>query len=137
MMEAVLSNAISWIIEEDGTFTWNGVSVLSLDEAEKITRKADGTVRQDTDIAVTYVKAIMKAHPEGWRGRAAKIFEEGSRLTGVTLGTPKAIGKQLNNENNIFELQQEDIYISTVMRKGVQEYDLYKNTKEKGQCSIC
>ncbi|MEE0515514.1 MAG: AAA family ATPase [Emergencia sp.] len=128
---------ISWIIEEDGTFTWNGVSIISLDEAEKITRKADRIARQDTDIAVTYVKAIMKAHPEGWRGRAAKIFEEGSRLTGITLGTPKAIGKQLSDENNIFELQQEGIYISVSRPQNVTTYDLYKNTAEKEQSYIC
>ena len=79
----------------------------------------------------------MKAHPEGWRGRAAKIFEEGARLTGVTRGTPKAIGKQLANENNIFELQQEGIYISVSKPQNVTTYDLYKNTAEKEQSYIC
>ena len=129
---------VSWIIEEDGTFAWNGVSIMTLQEVEKITQKATGDkAKEDTAPAVLYVRAIMKAHPEGWRGRAAAIFEEGAKLTGVTLSTPVGIGKQLGDENNIYALQREDIFVSQSMKKGVKEYELYKNTVEHAQCSIC
>lgn len=129
---------VSWIIEEDGTFSWNGVSVMTLQEVEKITQRATGgKAREDTAPAVMYVKAIMKEHPEGWRGRAAEIFAEGARLTGVTLGTPRAIGKQLADEDNIYALQQESIYLTPAWKNGVREYELYKNTVENKQCSIC
>lgn len=129
---------VSWIIEEDGTFAWNGVSIMTLQEVEKITQKATGgKAKEDAAPAVLYVRAIMKEHPEGWRGRAAAIFEEGARLTGVTLSTPRAIGRQLADENNVYALQQEGIFVSVSKPKNVVTYDLYKNTVENERGYIC
>lgn len=122
---------ISWIIEEDGAFSWNGVSITTLEEVEKNTRQAVGTAKQETAPAVLYARAIIKEYPDGWTGRAAKVFEEGSRLTGISLSTPKAIGKQLNDENVVFALQQEGIFVSTSRPKNITTYNLYKNTCEK------
>ena len=91
-------------IDDQGRFLWHGVcDDMTLEDADKNNGKSftGNSMTAETHPAVFYAKAIVKAHPEGWRGTAGEFFQEGNRLTKRALSEPRALGMALSNDTKV------------------------------------